>query len=521
MVLKSRYRLNYHGRMKTIRAFVFCYSLLHLFAVNAQSSLEKPIVKSSLDDQLFYQLLLGELELFDGKVGVAFNTYVDAARRNPSDELFERGVRISLDARDGNTARQFAGEWTRRMKDSALAHRYLYQILFAQSQYAAAMPPLKEHLRLSEDPQRSAIISGLTQYFSMPSDKTAAASELNRVLEPYYGKPSTNEASRLVYSRALLAAAQFNDALGQLNLLTQQHPKQLDGWLLLGSLQVQENQFDAAEKSLLHFVQIAKESGLASNHAGYVQAYLHLAQLAENRKDYVAAQEWLSKIEDDKERLTAQLRRASILAKQGKLDEARVLISQLPEPTQAQARAKLLAEVQLLRDHKQIPTAIALMEKALADAPKDTGLMYELSTLHDKQKEYAKMEALLRNVIALEPSHQGAYNALGYSFADRGVRLDEAKALIQKALAITPNDPYIADSLGWVEFRMGKYEDALKTLQAAYKTRADAEIGAHAGEVLWQLNRKEEALKIWREAKTINAENETLLETLKRLGVNL
>jgi Flp pilus assembly protein TadD len=321
----------------------------------------------------------------------------------------------------------------------------------------------------------------------------------------------------MTVARAQINAERFVDALAELQKLTTQHPASVDGWLLLGSLQLQENQFAGAEKALMQFLQLAQKINLPSNNAAYAQAYLQLAQLAENRKDFGAAQNWLSKIEDEKERLGAQVRRASILAKQGKLEEGRALIRELPEPTQAQARGKLMAEVHLLRDHKQLTAAIAMLDKALAEAPKDTGLMYELSTLHDKAKAHDKMEALLRQIMLLEPNNQAAYNALGYSLADRGVRLPEAQKLIERALEITPNDPYIVDSLAWVFYRMGKLDEALKTLQGAYKTRADAEIGAHIGEVLWMLNRKDEARQAWRDARVINADNETLVETIQRL----
>jgi tetratricopeptide (TPR) repeat protein len=279
--------------------------------------------------------------------------------------------------------------------------------------------------------------------------------------------------------------------------------------------------FADAEKSFQQFLVLAEKINLATNHAGYVQAYLGLAQLAENRKDYVAAQMWLTKIEDNKERLAAQLRRASILAKLGKVSEARSLIQQLPEQTVMESRGKLMGEVALLRDYGQLPEAIKLLDKALLDDPTDTDLMYELSTLYEKAKNYTKMESLLKEVIALQPNSAAAYNALGYSLADRAVRLQEAKALIERALQITPNDPYITDSLAWVLFRMGRLEESLKTFQVAYKTRADAEIGAHMGEVLWQMNRKDEAIKIFKEAQMINADNPTLLETIKRLGVKL
>jgi tetratricopeptide (TPR) repeat protein len=129
------------------------------------------------------------------------------------------------------------------------------------------------------------------------------------------------------------------------------------------------------------------------------------------------------------------------------------------------------------------------------------------------------MERLLRRVIAEKPDYHHAYNALGYSLADRHLRLPEAKELIQKALTFAPEDPFISDSLAWVEFRMGNRAEALRILDTAYKTRPDAEIAAHLGEVLWSLGQRERALAIWKEGLLLNNESETLLETLKRLRV--
>ncbi len=480
---------------------------------------------SNMNAEMFYEVLQAELASYEGKVADAFGIYLNLARQTPSDQLFERATRILLDARDGDTARVVAAEWAKALPASALAQNYLFQINYAQSQYANALPPLREFLKLTPEKDRAAVILSLTRYFSRITEKQASVNELSKILAPYTQSPtftaSTIAAARLTIARAQVDASRFQDAILQLQMMTTESPDSVDGWLLLGALQLQENQFAAAEKSFEKFLAFADKANLATNHAGYVQAYLGLAQLAENRKDYDLAQNWLSMIEDDKERLAAQLRRASILAKQGKVLEARTLIQQLPEQTQAQARAKLLAEMQLLRDHGQLKDAISLMDKALAENQADTDLMYELSTLHEKAKNYVRMEELLKQVIALQPNNAVAYNALGYSLADRALRLEEAKSLIEKALAITPGDPYIVDSLAWALYRMGRMDESLKAFQAAYKTRADAEIGTHMGEVLWQMNRKDEALKIWKEAQIINSDNPTLLETLKRLGVSL
>ncbi|MDI9335322.1 MAG: tetratricopeptide repeat protein [Cytophagales bacterium] len=480
---------------------------------------------SNMNAATFYEVLLAELANFEGNVRESFSRYLSLARKTPTDQLFERATRIPLKALDGDTARIVALEWAKTLPTSALAQNYLFQINYAQRQYGNALPPLREFLKLTPEDKRAGVILSLTRYFSAIEDKQAAASELIRILEPYVAlpesTPATKSAARLTMARSQVDAGRYNDALAQLQQLTTESPESLDAWILQGALQLQENQFAAAEKSFQTFLPLAEKTNVPTNHAGYVQAYLGLAQLAENRKDYEAAQQWLAKIEDDKERLAAQLRRASILAKQGKVTEARALVQQLPEQTKAQARAKLFGETHLLRDYGQLPAAIELLKKALAEEPQDTDLMYELSTLYEKAKDYEPMEALLRQVLALAPNNAAAYNALGYSLADRGVRLEEAKTLIEKALTIAPNDPYIVDSLAWVLYRMGRLEESLKTFQAAYKTRADAEIGTHMGEVLWHMNRKDEAIKMWKEAQIINADNPTLLETLKRLGVSL
>jgi tetratricopeptide (TPR) repeat protein len=514
--------LNYHATMK--KTLIAALVLVSACAW-AQSPRLAGADNSNMDAETFYDVLLAELAQFEGSPKESAAIYLQIARRTPTDQLYARATRILLEALDGDNARLLAIEWAKAIPTSALAQSLLFQINFAQSQYGNALPPLRQYLKLTPEADRAAAILGLTRYFSRIGEKQAAVNELSKILEPYTHAPAhtapTIAAARITIARAQVEATRYQDAIAQLKLMTAASPDSIDGWLLKGALELQENQFTAAEKSFERFLALADKTNLATNHSGYVQAYLGLAQLAENRKDYEGAQNWLSMIEDGKERLAAQLRRATILAKLGKLDEARHLIQQLPEQTQEQSRAKLLGEAHLLRDHGKLVDGITLLDKALQGDPKDTNLMYELSTLHEKAKDYVQMEKLLKEAIALEPNSAMAYNALGYSLADRGVRLDEAKTLIEQALKITPGDPYIVDSLAWALFRMGRLDESLKAFQAAYKTRADAEIGAHMGEVLWQMNRKDEAIKIWKEAQIINRDNPTLVETLKRLGVSL
>ena len=327
---------------------------------------------------------------------------------------------------------------------------------------------------------------------------------------------------RMGYARALLDAQRYTEAAAQLQVLTREKPDFADAWLVLGSIQLQENQLAPAQASLQRYVALVQQQPVEPEGSrGLSQAYLSLSQVAEKRKDYVAAENWLSKIENSSEMVQAQARRASILASQGKLEQGRQLIRQLPEKTPAEARLKVNAEIGLLRDVKQYRLAYEAIAQALVKSPNEPELLYDQAMMAEKLGQLEEMERLLRQVIKLKPDYHHAYNALGYSLAERNIRLLEAKELIKQALTYAPTDPFIRDSLGWVEFRLGNTAEAAAIFEAAYKAKPDAEIAAHYGEVLWSMGQRDRAIAIWKEGKLINPENETLLETLKRLRVKL
>ena len=327
---------------------------------------------------------------------------------------------------------------------------------------------------------------------------------------------------RMAYARVLLGLQRYTDAARQLELATQEKPDLVEPWLVLATLQLQDNRLPAAEAALKRFMNLVESAPDAElRQKGLTQAYLLHAQIAEKKQDFAAAEAWLARIDNAEEVFTAQTRRASLLARQGKVDQARALLRSLPGTTLDDRRTKLLAEVQLLREMRLYQDAYALQGELVALAPDDTELVYDRAMLAEKAGQPDTMERLLREVIAKKPEHYHAYNALGYSLADRGVRLAEAKQLILKALEFAPNDPFIGDSLGWVEFRMGNLAEARRLLESAYKARADVEIAAHLGEVLWTLGDKEAAMRIWKEGQRTSPDNETLKETLKRLGAGL
>lgn len=328
---------------------------------------------------------------------------------------------------------------------------------------------------------------------------------------------------RLAYARALLDAQRYAEASAQVRRVTSEKPEHAQAWLILGTLELQDQQIDSAEQSLQRFLALTQppEGSSAGEELqrAQTQAYLSLAQIAEQRRDFAAAERWLDKIASNEELVRVQSRRAGILARQGKIDAARQLLQALPVRSPADARLKLSAEVQLLRDNKLYQPAYDLLAEATQRNPQDYDLLYDQATLAERLGRADEMERLLRRIIADKPDYHHAYNALGYSLADRNVRLDEARQLILRALEFAPDDPFITDSLGWVEFRSGNRDEALRILQKAYQARPDAEIAAHLGEVLWSTGQREQALSIWREGLQLNAENETLVETLRRLRV--
>lgn len=335
--------------------------------------------------------------------------------------------------------------------------------------------------------------------------------------------PSTD--FRMAYVQTLLLAKRNAEADAELRNITRQQPDYAPAWLMQGTLHLQMRQWDSAESHFLHYLELMKAPPPADTVTqaprGLSQAYLSLAQVAVQRKDLPRALDWLQRVDHPDDLLAAQLRRAGLMAKLGRIEEALTLIHSLPEQSPADIRLKRSAEVEILRDQKQFARARSLLEAALADNPGDTDIVYDLAMLAEKMGDIAEMERLLRQLIAAKPDDAQAYNALGYALADRNLRLPEARQLIEKALALAPGDPFIVDSLAWVAFRMGQNREALDLLRGAYNQRPDTEIAAHLGEVLWVSGQRDEALQFWREGFLANPDNETLSETLKRLRVKL
>ena len=334
------------------------------------------------------------------------------------------------------------------------------------------------------------------------------------------GKPSPDV--RMAYARHAISTQRYGEAYTQMQRLTAEKPDFSEAWLLRGSLELQDSKLLLAESSLKTYVALNLPTRDAAGQGttmgrGLVQAYLLLSQVAEQGKQLDEAKAYLDQIISPKDALRIQRRHAAILVRQGKLAEARETIRNIPEQRASDALEKINAEVQLLRDAKEYADAYQMLLHATAQYPDDIEMVYDLAMMAEKLGKLDEMEKLLRQVIAAKPDYHHAYNALGYSLADRNIRLDEARQLVTQALAFAPGDPFIMDSLAWVEYRSGNAAEAIRLLQGAFQARPDAEIAAHLGEVLWSVGQQDQASAIWKEGVGLNPQNETLRETMQRL----
>jgi Flp pilus assembly protein TadD len=324
---------------------------------------------------------------------------------------------------------------------------------------------------------------------------------------------------RIAYAKILIDDKQYEQARGQFDILLQDKPNDLTILYAMGILGAQLNDRAMAEKYLSAY--LAELQKNPDETRDPVQAQLILAQIAEDRNDHPAALKWLAEVEPGPAYIEAQIRSAQIMAVSGDLDGARNLLAHLTPEGQREQVQIITADAQLLSRANRMPEALTVMAQGAERFPDDTGMLYDYAMLAEKADRMDLMETLLRKVIKLAPQNQHAYNALGYSLADRNIRLQEAYTLIEKALQLAPEDPFIMDSMGWVEFRLGKLQQAEDYLRRAYALRPDVEIGVHLGEVLWVKGEKDSAQQFWRDASRKDPQNDLLKSTLARLRVDL
>ena len=380
------------------------------------------------------------------------------------------------------------------------------------------------------------------------ADSARVMKDAEKIIRTYLEDPQAEPLIRQAWASVLVQQQRLTDAADQLRIAAKLRPKHAQLWLGLGEIELELHHPVEAERALKQALAIVSaappadaggqgeaaspDAEDATDAAGpsdeaepmngtvrIAHVQLLLARAAEMRHDDATASQWLAQVDSKDADLQVIALRASLLARQGKLAEARQMVRTAPAATPAEQRYRLLTEVQLLLDNKKLEDARAVLAKANAESPDDVDLLYQEAMVCERLNKLDDMERLLRRILALQPNNSQAMNALGYSLADRNLRLEEALSLVQQAHALAPSDPFIVDSLGWVLYRLGRYGEASGFLNQAYASRKDTEIAAHLGESLWAEGKRDEAVQILRDAHRRDAGNEVLKQTMARLKV--
>ncbi|HRD34920.1 MAG TPA: tetratricopeptide repeat protein [Rhodocyclaceae bacterium] len=525
-----------------------------------------------LTAEALYLLLLAEIAGARGEIQVSVEAYTQLARRTHDPLIARRATEIALFARNTPLAIEAARIWSEAEPQSEEARRVLAGVLASsggerldeiQIELARILANDSEQLeqnllglnralaRLQNKETVRAIVNRLTEpYLNEPAahfaraqasagagdDRSALASigkalelrpywepasivkaqiliqlgsigEANQVLAELVEKEPGNANVRLAYARSLVSAHNLSEARKQFQILLDASPGDRDMLFAVALVSFQLGDLETAANLF--------EQTLLAGHPEADGIRLNLGNIAERRGDDTTALRWYRAVGPGRHHVDAQLRVAFILARAGQTEEARLHLKAIAADENGRKRA-VIAEAALLRDAERHGEAFEVLETALKDHPDDPDLLYEAAMIAERLDRVDLMEDRLLKLIALQPDHAHAYNALGYSLADRGLRLDEAQTLIEKALALQPNDPFILDSMGWVRFRLNDLDGALAHLERAYGIRSDPEIAAHLGEVLWALDRKDEARRMWDTALAEHPDNTALSDTVKR-----
>ncbi|MDP1532865.1 MAG: tetratricopeptide repeat protein [Rubrivivax sp.] len=523
--------------------------------------------KQPLTPDLLFKFLVAEVAGQRGAIGVAQSTYLDLARQTQDPRVARRAVEVSMFARNQPGALEAARLWAASDADSERARQTLAALLLSEGQMEEVEPILRTMLqsntangflhlsalmgKLRDTQAALALVERLAaDHPSLPEaqfaiaqaaaaagrfDTALAALERADALRPGWepaalrraqllGKTSNADAIhfmrdflvrhpnardvRLGYARALVNANQFADARTEFTRLTTDFPQNAEISLAAGLLSFQMGDHAAARDLLTRTLEFSPRD------ADIVQYYL--GQVAEQMKQPEVALAHYDEVKSGNYLVPARVRQAALLARAGRSDEARALLAATRGENDAQSVRLIQAQAELLRESKASEAVYEMLSEGLKRYPDSADLLYDRAMAAEKLGKLDVLEADLRRVIVLRPDDAQAYNALGYTLADRTDRLAEAIVLLDKALALAPEDPFILDSVGWAQYRSGNLARAQEYLERAYKARPDPEIAAHLGEVLWARGQRDEAGKLWQSSLHVHPQNELLLETLRR-----
>lgn len=526
------------------------------------------VATTALTGQILYQMLLAEIAGQRGQWGLASAAYLDLAQDTQDVRIARRAAEIGLHAKNYEAAVAAAKLWSDldpadpaanvmlanlfviTQKSDDLAVTLQRNLTSAGADLGTALLQLNRVLARHAD--KVAVMHLVEQvtvpYLTMPEarfvraqaaanakDSLKAQAEIDQalILRPDWemaalfkfqllpvGDAALNFAAsylrqhpdarelRLSYARTLVSEKRYADAREQFKLLREALPDNPDIAYAVGILALQLDDAREAEANLKQVVELGQ--GRADS------ARFYLGQIAEFEQRYADALGWYRDVKEEDQRFTAAVRGGSILLKQERSDDFQQWFRSARTSFPADLQKLYLAESQLLRERGRYEDIQVLLDDALRAHPDDPELIYESGLNAERLGKIDLMEARFQLLIKLRPESPQGYNALGYSLADRNIRLAEAEQLIDKALKLAPEDYYILDSKGWILFRQGKADQALEFLRRAYAIKPEPEIAAHIGEVLWVSGRHAEAEAVWRAADAASPGNADLLATMKR-----
>ena len=540
-------------------------------AADQAAKADAALPKLDLTPDILFKFLVAEVAGQRGAIGVAQSAYMDLARQTRDPRIARRAAEVSVFARDQAGALEATRLWAAGEQDSERAQQTLAALLLNEGKIDEAEPilrtvfkeePAKGFMQLSalmgkmRDTQAAlAMVERLAaDYPKLPEARIAVAqaaanagrfdasiaalSQAER-LRPGWevaalmhaqvlGKTSRADALgfmrdflvtypgarevRLAYARTLVNANQFTEARAEFNRLTRDFPRNAEVSFAAGLLSLQMGDLNAARDLLTQTLEY--------NPRDQDTVYYYLGQVAEQMKQPDVAANHYAEVKTGNYLVSARARQAVMLTAAGKLDAGLALLAATRGENDAQNVRLIQARAELVRDSKT-PTAAAdtyaVLSEGLKRYPDSANLLYDRAMAAEKLNKLDVLEADLRRVIVLRPEDAQAYNALGYTLADRTDRLAEAIVLLDKALSLAPDDAYILDSVGWAQYRSGNLVRAQEFLERAYKVRPDPEIAAHLGEVLWARGQRAEAGTLWQTSLQSHPQNEVLLETLRRL----
>jgi tetratricopeptide (TPR) repeat protein len=538
--------------------------------------------KVKLTSDMLYRLMKAELELQNGQWQGAYMTMLGMAQQTRDPRLARRASEIALGAKQTAEAMTAVRLWRELAPESDEANQYYLGMAVLSDDLAEAGRIFERRLQQAGPAARGVVMFQMQQYLARAKDKAAADALQVRLLAPYANSfearvllaqnafargdndlavreaqaalalkpdseiavltlaqvttdqeavaallarfldanPSAREV-RSAYARVLVTQKKYALARTQFEAMLADQPDNAGTLYALGIMAMQLNDNAGAERHFAKFIDVLDKDPSQERDPGKV--LLILSQLAEERGDLKTAGQWLSRIdqEDPASYFSAQLKRGQLMASQGDLAGARAFLSALKTDEPSQQAQVLVTQAHLLREAGNNEAAYALLAQGAQRFPSNPDLLYDYALMAEKTGRMDVMETSLRAVMAQAPDNHHAYNALGYSLAERNVRLPEALALIDKALKMAPGDPFIMDSMGWVQYRLGNLDEAEANLRRAYALRNDVDIAVHLGEVLWHKGMKADAHKLWREARAKDPKNDMLKSTLARLHTSI